>query len=196
MTLVYLGLLGIVVTFGTALDVDLSSKSVSWTITNCDRSISIPGSVPGVVHTDLISAGIIKEDPYYRFNELEQSWVSKETCWRYEAEIDVGQFIHDEDIFLHLTGLDTVATLFINNQEVGQTNNAFRTYNLRLPWTSLFTSTGASNVLGVEIASPVDYPKLQAAAYPYSVPATQNYNVWTEPSSRNFMRKAGSDFGW
>ena len=65
-----------------------SDAGVSWTVTNCDRSILVPGTVPGVVHTDLLNAGILKEDPYYRFNELEQSWVSKEKCWRYEANLE------------------------------------------------------------------------------------------------------------
>lgn len=36
----------------------------------------------------------------------------------------------------------------------------------------------------------------QAASYPYVIPETVNYNVWAEPSARNFLRKAGFDFGW
>ena len=179
-----------------ALEVDLSSEAgVKWSVTNCDRSITVSASVPGVVHTDLMNAGIIKENPFFRFNELEQSWVSKESCWRYEAALDVSQFNEKEDTFLHLTGVDTVATLYLNEELVGDTNNAFRTYNLPLPRSSLLLSP-ATNTLTVEIASPITYPKIQAAAYPYAVPATENYNVWAEPSSRNFMRKAGSDFGW
>jgi beta-mannosidase len=191
------GFLGLMIPFSGALEIDLSSQAgVAWTVSNCDRSINVPGSVPGVVHTDLMSAGIIKENPYFRYNELEQSWVSKETCWRYEASLDVSQFTAGEDLFLHVTGLDTVSTLYLNQQQVAQTSNSFRTYNLPLPWTSLSSAAGASNLLSIEIASPIDYPKQQAAAYPYAVPATENYNVWAEPSSRNFMRKAGSDFGW
>lgn len=38
--------------------------------------------------------------------------------------------------------------------------------------------------------------KHQAENYPYFVPATQNFNTWTEPTHRSFIRKAGSDFGW
>lgn len=193
-----LGLFGLFASVASALvEVDLSSQAgVSWTVTNCDRTISVAGSVPGVVHTDLISAGIIKENPYYRFNELEQSWVSKQTCWRYEASLDMAKFASGEDVFLHLTGLDTMATLYLNDKEVGRTSNAFRTYDIPLPWADISSSVGAGNTLRIEIASPIDYPKEQAAAYPYAVPATQNYNVWAEPTSRNFVRKAGSDFGW
>lgn len=182
----------------SALEIDLSSQAgMAWTVTNCDRSIAVPATVPGVVHTDLMSAGIIKENPLYRFNELEQSWVSKESCWRYEAALDVRHFNADEDLFLHLTGIDTVATVYLNQQPVNHTSNAFRTYNLPLPWSLLqVASSDAPITLSIEISSPITYPKKQAASYPYAVPATENYNVWAEPSSRNFMRKAGSDFGW
>ena len=36
----------------------------------------------------------------------------------------------------------------------------------------------------------------RAKQYPYTVPATRFYNVWSEPTHRSFVRKAGSDFGW
>lgn len=32
--------------------------------------------------------------------------------------------------------------------------------------------------------------------YPYKVPAILYYNTWSEPSSRNFLRKSPKDFGW
>ena len=36
----------------------------------------------------------------------------------------------------------------------------------------------------------------RAKQYPYAVPATRFYNVWSEPTHRSFVRKPGSDFGW
>ena len=36
----------------------------------------------------------------------------------------------------------------------------------------------------------------RANQYPYTVPATRFYTVWSEPTHRSFVRKAGSDFGW
>lgn len=55
--------------------------------------------------------------------------------------------------------------------------------------------TDKGNILKIELLSSLAYTKQQADSYPYSVPATENYNVWAEPTSRNFLRKAGSDFG-
>ena len=189
-----------IITSVLSLEIDLSTDSgVKWVVSNCDRTITVPATVPGVVHTDLINAGVIKENPYYRYNELEQSWVSKEKCWRYETVLNDKVFEHlsgKEDKILHLSGVDTVASFYINDQFLGQTDNAFRTYNLPIPSMIASKSSNNSVSLRIEIDSPVDYPKMQAASYPYSVPATENYNVWAEPSSRNFMRKAGCDFGW
>lgn len=179
-----------------ALEVDLSTKAgVDWKLSSCDRSISLSAEVPGVVHTDLMTAGVIEEDPYFRFNEIKQSWVPKEECWRYEAILKLGELAAEENSFLRITGLDTAATIFLDNIELGKTTNAFRTYYFPLPLADLSTS-GSNPKLMIEIASPVSYPKERAKNYPYSVPATENYNVWAEPTSRNFMRKAGSDFGW
>ena len=48
----------------------------------------------------------------------------------------------------------------------------------------------------IKIESSIDAAKTNAAAYPYSVPATLYYNTWSEPSSRNFLRKSPKDFGW
>jgi len=53
-----------------------------------------------------------------------------------------------------------------------------------------------NNIISVSIANALDYTKNQASKYPYTVPETENWNVWAEPSNRNFLRKAGSDFGW
>ena len=42
----------------------------------------------------------------------------------------------------------------------------------------------------------MQYARRKADKYPYFEPATENFNTWTEPSRRSFVRKAGSDFGW
>jgi beta-mannosidase len=140
-----------------------------------------------------MSANVIKEDPYFRFNELEQSWVSKEKCWKYEANIYLDNRNINEKVFLQIEGLDTIGSIFINDKSVGTSSNAFQTYVFDV--TDALLDSNRNKVL-IEISSPIDYALTTAANYPYSVPATVNYNVWAEPSSRNFIRKAGNDFGW
>jgi beta-mannosidase len=41
---------------------------------------TFPAAVPGVVHTDLITAGLL-EDPYLGLAEKQQEWVGS-TSWR------------------------------------------------------------------------------------------------------------------
>lgn len=172
---------------------DLSSmNNIAWNLQNCDGKINIPATLPGLIHTDLLSAGILKENPYYRFNELEQSWVSKESCWKYSTTFSLEKIDSTLPLFLEISGLDTIASITINDNQIGSTSNAFKTYSFEVPNQLL---SDVMN-LSIQIDSPVSYAHNKAGQYPYSVPHTENYNVWTEPSDRNFIRKAGSDFGW
>ena len=62
-----------------------SSKAAGgspWTLRNANASISVPSTVPGVVHLDLLRADRIGE-PYYRYGELEQAWIYLEPSWTY-----------------------------------------------------------------------------------------------------------------
>jgi beta-mannosidase len=179
---------------------DLTSKSLTWKLSNCQGDhADIPATIPGLVHTDLLSAGILTENPYYRFNELEQSWVSKESCWKYSTTLS---FDHESfsstdsstsPFYLHLVGVDTIAQITWNDTPIGSTSNAFKTYSFLIP-SPLIHST--DNHLMIQIQSPIVSAHESAQEYPYSVPHTENYNVWAEPSDRNFLRKAGSDYGW
>jgi len=120
-----------------------------------------------------------------------------EQCWAYSAHLDLSQLGAELDPKLPLRLLfeqiDTVAAVYLNGELVGNASNAFRTHSFELSAAALRTD---GNVLRVELAPALQYARAQAERYPYAVPETQNYNVWAEPSSRNFVRKAGSDMGW
>lgn len=87
----------------------------------------LPATVPGCIHTDLLDAEEIP-DPFYRDNELQVMWVG-ETDWRYRRTFPVPQtLLQHEHILLHCTGLDTLATMKLNGQIIGHTDNMFRTW--------------------------------------------------------------------
>lgn len=119
------------------------------------------------------------------------SWVAQQ-CWVYSVTMDAVNIDTSTPVYLRMTGVDTVASISLNGVSVGKSTNAFRTHLFRVD--SMLKSTG--NELRIEISSALTEAKSRAADYPYEVPATENWNVWAEPSSRNFVRKAGSDFGW
>jgi len=52
------------------------------------------------------------------------------------------------------------------------------------------------NYIYIEIESALTATDRLSKAYPYKVPAILYYNTWSEPSSRNFLRKSPKDFGW
>jgi len=175
-----------------SMDLNSNTNRNFWILKNCDETIELRARVPGLVHTDLLSAGIIQEDPYYRFNEVKQSWVSKETCWKYETTFQWHENSIKDPIYLEIQGLDTVGTVMVNEKVIGQSSNAF----VQNTWEVTSALVSDKNHLVIEIRSPIDYAHESAEAYAYSVPETVNYNVWAEPSNRNFIRKAGNDFGW
>ncbi len=87
----------------------------------------MPANVPGCLHTDLMSQGIIP-DPFYRFNEHE-AVLHERTDWKYRKRfhLDQRQFkaLMDRRVRLVCQGLDTFATIKLNRNRVGNAENMF-----------------------------------------------------------------------
>ena len=167
------------------------SNNVYWTLRSADNTIVVPGSVPGEVHTDLMNAHEISSDPYFRYNELNMSWVALSEVWTYESsEFDMPE--SDMLWNMKLQGIDSISSVYLNNHLVGKTDNVFRSFTF--PVHEYLRSE--RNILKIVLHGVTQYVKSKAADYPYEVPETENYNVWAEPTNRNFVRKPGSDFGW
>jgi beta-mannosidase len=94
-----------------------------WTLSGPDLG-GVPATVPGCVHTDLLAAGLIP-DPYLDANEEKVAWIGR-ADWEYETT-----FEHDGEgdrVDLVCAGLDTVATVTLNDVELGRTANMHRGY--------------------------------------------------------------------
>lgn len=137
--------------------------------------------MPGVVHTDLLDAGMIP-DPYDGDNESALAWIGH--CdWAYETTFlhtPDGEDQHD----LVAEGLDTVARVLLNGVEIGATKNQHRSYRWRVDG----TVREGENTLRVEFASPIRYARereevLGARPCSYEYP----YNT---------IRKTACNFGW
>ncbi|MBC8062431.1 MAG: glycoside hydrolase family 2 protein [Clostridiaceae bacterium] len=80
--------------------------------------------VPGDVHSTLLKYGKI-EDPFYSTNVEKCRWVEDKVWW-YKKE-----FIFNEDlketqvVELKFNGLDTFATIYLNEEEIGEHENMF-----------------------------------------------------------------------
>src|SRR3954453_17281754 len=81
---------------------------------------TLPASVPGCVHTDLLAAGAIP-DPFLDDNETRLHWIGPPP-WLYETPFDADAPSGDR-VHLVADGLDTVATVTLNGVEIGRTAN-------------------------------------------------------------------------
>ncbi|MFI6262573.1 glycoside hydrolase family 2 protein [Micromonospora sp. NPDC051006] len=142
---------------------------------------TVPAAVPGCVHTDLLAAGLIP-DPFLDDNERGLAWIGR-TDWVYRTT-----FRHepgaDDRVDLVCAGLDTVATLTLNDVEVGRTENMHRGY--RFDVRSLLRP--GDNTLVVRFDSAYRY----AAAHQDRL--GDRPNAYPEPF--HFIRKMACNFGW
>ena len=90
------------------------------------EKISVNGTVPGHVHTDLLNNNYIK-DPFWRDNDKQCSWV-EDWYWSYEKTFE----FHKEEAFdkhyLDFEGVDTFSEIYLNGTLIGTTNNMFISY--------------------------------------------------------------------
>lgn len=140
-----------------------------------------PATVPGVVHTDLLRAGVIA-DPFDADNETGQQWIGR-TNWRYETSFEWepdGSQRYD----LVAEGLDTVASIELNGHHIGATRNQHRSYRLDIR-SALRIGT---NRLSITFTAPVAEAERLAAQHG-ELPHTNHHPY-------NTLRKAASNFGW
>ena len=147
-------------------------------------SATVPAQVPGVVHLDLLRAGLIP-DPYLDDNEAKLAWIGL-VDWTYETAFDVAA----EDLAasarheLVFDGIDTVATVSLNGAVLADVANQHRSY--RFDVTSALAA--GENRLTVAFRSPIKYANAQSVALgvrerPYPLP----YEA---------IRKSACSFGW
>ena len=103
----------------------LDLSELSWRVKGGDNgSVEAAARLPGSVYTDLQTAGILGS-LYYRFNDVEYRWVAQHN-WTYSTVLSLSQTqLEREVIQLDCHGLDTVATIIINQEVVATTNNMF-----------------------------------------------------------------------
>lgn len=141
----------------------------------------VPASVPGVVHTDLLRAGLIA-DPFDADNETRQQWIGS-TNWCYETNFE-WKPDGSERYDLVAEGLDTVASIELNGRLVAATRNQHRSYRFDVRH---LLEVG-TNRLAITFSAPVTEAERLAAEHG-ELPHTNHHPY-------NTLRKAASNFGW
>ena len=104
------------------------SLAGEWTLSGSNEvgaAISCPIAVPGDVHSALFKAKLMP-DPFWGCNETNVLWVSRHD-WRIGRDFTVdASVLACRSVVLRLENVDTFATIRINGQEIGRTDNRFR----------------------------------------------------------------------
>ncbi|MFF8452361.1 glycoside hydrolase family 2 protein [Streptomyces leeuwenhoekii] len=153
---------------------DVTQLTEGWSLRHGEDVLE--ATVPGCVHTDLLTAGAIP-DPFLGRNETEVAWVGRR-AWTYVRHL--GHDSAHERTDLVFDGLDTAAYITLGGRPVGTTRNMHRRYR--------FDVTGRTGELEVRFASAYD----EAAAV--RAVTGDRPNVYPEPSQ--YIRKMACNFGW
>ena len=99
----------------------------NWVLKAVIDTIWTSATVPGNVHSDLLDNNLI-ENPYIESNEDSLQWIS-ETNWEYRTHFSVTEeILQKKHIELNFEGLDTYASVFLNDSLILKTDNAFREF--------------------------------------------------------------------
>ncbi len=157
-----------------------------WRLQKTGEQEVIPARVPGCVHTDLLAVGKI-DDPFYRDNEERVQWIS-ESDWVYTKTFSVPREVLKKDrVLLRCEGLDTLATVTLNGERVGQGDNMFRTWEFRVK----DVLKEEDNEIEITFASPVRYVRERNGQRPLP-----EWGGPREPKGRAWLRKEPCNFGW
>jgi beta-mannosidase len=144
-----------------------------------------PASVPGVVQQDLIRDGLIA-DPRVGAGFLDHGLHG--LAWEYETELPTVPA--EEPCAVLFAGLDTVATIHLNDAEIGRADNLFRTWEFDLTG----RLTGAENRLRVVFSCPVTEAERRRNESAHVSLPQHSHGVPKFHSP--FLRKAAYSAGW
>lgn len=165
-----------------------------WRFSSPDTLSWMPAKIPGTVHTDLIANGII-EDPFYRTNEKDQQWIDKRG-WIYQTTFQMNnKQLSQQHLELIFEGLDTYASVFLNDEPILEADNFFRSW--RVPVKSLLQP--GTNTLRIEFASPTMTGLEALTDWGYPLPASNDQSengAMGDQKVSIFTRKPGYHYGW
>lgn len=152
----------------------------NWQFKNVGDSLWQSATVPGNVHSDLLDHQLIA-DPFIGDNEKEAQWISK-TDWEYKTTFALNEkTLQKQHIHLNFEGLDTYASVYLNDSLILKANNAFRVWNVDVK--SLLTQ---DNELRLVFEHTSKYEDAEKEKLPYELP----------DGNRVFTRKAQFQYGW
>jgi len=161
--------------------------SENWTFKKSGDTNWLIAQVPGTVQEDMLRLGEIP-DPFFSNNEEKIQWIESES-WEYQTTflMDKKQLApaHHE---LHFKGLDTYASVYLNDKKILDADNMFRQWIV-----DVSDHLKEKNTLRIVFHSPIQKGKTIIDQLPYELPAGNDAG---EVKMSSVVRKAGYHFGW
>ncbi|WP_299115733.1 glycoside hydrolase family 2 protein [uncultured Winogradskyella sp.] len=152
----------------------------NWQFKKVSDPIWRSATVPGNIFSDLLDHQLI-EDPFIANNEENVQWVSK-TDWEYKTIFSVDEeTFQKKNIELNFEGLDTYASVYLNDSLILKANNAFRQWNVNVK-----PILKPENELRLVFEHTSKYEEAEKAKLTYQLPE----------GNRIFTRKAQFQYGW
>ncbi len=159
------------------------SLNGKWDVRDLSGEFKFSGSVPGTVQGDLVDLGLMPH-PYkgtneYLFEKLEYK------DWVYETQFVMDEVNSDFRYDLVFRGIDTLASVYLNDEFLGKTEDMFLEYRFSVG----HIVRPGTNKIRVIIKSPIKEPAALMQNYG-RLTATHEYDV------RPYIRKAQYSYGW
>lgn len=145
----------------------------------------MPTTAPGDIYLTLIRAGRLAH-PWRGRGEAEAAWV-RDREWWWGTNLTVPSIPQGDEVELVFEGLDTFATIYVDGEEIGRTDNMFRRYVFGV---GHLLEAGRTHRLAIRF----DPPALAVEVEP--LPVWTSFTDRVSRSHRNQMRKAQFGWGW
>ena len=156
-----------------------------WKVSSSYLSESLDVNVPGSIYNDLITNGLL-EDPYYRDNEY-----TTNECLKYDYTYETNFVVGEDDlkhrVYLGFDGIDTIASIYVNDKLLSNVENQHRRYRFLA---NDFLSIGENNL------KIVIHPILEYILNEREKSGLEYYTQVDAIPNFNFVRKAHCMFGW
>jgi beta-mannosidase len=142
------------------------------------------GTVPGSLYKDLLDQQLL-DDPFYRDNEDIFTELTRHAFLYQRSFIIHDELLQSDRLLLVCEGLDTLATISLNGQELAKTNNMHCTYEFDV---KSFVKLG-ENQLSIRFDSPNLFMEEHQ----------MNHKLWASDDALpgiSYLRKAHSMSGW
>ncbi|MEN8906364.1 MAG: hypothetical protein ABF289_10450 [Clostridiales bacterium] len=162
----------------------------NWTFRQEKTTNYLKAEVPGCIHSDLIKNNLIDE-PFYRSNEKTQQWIS-EKDWEYKTNFNIDEnLLSQQNIYLYFEGLDTYSKIFLNDELLLTTNNAFVLWKVNCKNKLLIGKNNLKIIFKSVFKE--NLPKWHST--PFRLEACES-NDQSDIRINMYSRKPGFHFGW